>query len=117
MPLLNMFIAIVASIIVIALLARYLPRTSILPPIRPDDLKSAGPVAWLARRDNSPLRSRSARDARHGAVPSCDPAAKARFADHVVDVVTEGEFIAAANTGHRHSNGRNASGGESALLV
>src|SRR5439155_267961 len=58
MPLLNMFIAIVGAFIVIALLARYLPRTSIYPPATTrmnstwspsDNDRSAHSWRWTAR--------------------------------------------------------------------
>ena len=50
------------------------------------------------------------------ALTTLRPSGKARFADHVVDVVTEGEFIAAETPVTRDSNGRDACGSETAWL-
>ena len=92
-PLLNLFIAIVGSFIVIALLARYLPRTSIyrrfalMTQIRPVH-------RWPVNRDISRLGSTLTPGMQGTAITVLRPSGKARFADHIVDVVTEGEFIA-----------------------
>ena len=93
MPLLNMFIAIMGSFIIIALLARYLPRTSIYRRFALMDSNPPGPsLAGI------PLRRATALALTPGmqgtAVTVLRPSGKARFADHVVDVVTEGEFVA-----------------------
>ena len=92
-PLLNMFIAIVGSFIVIALLARYLPRTSIYRRFALIDSNPPGPsLAGTPRQFATAL---ALTPGTHGtAVTVLRPSGKARFADHVVDVVTEGEFIA-----------------------
>jgi membrane-bound serine protease (ClpP class) len=92
-PLLNMFIAIVGSFIVIALLARYLPRTSIYRRFALMDSNPPGPsLAGIPRQFATAL---ALTPGTHGtAVTVLRPSGKARFADHVVDVVTEGEFIA-----------------------
>ena len=91
-PLLNMFIAIVGSFIVIVLLARYLPRTSIYRRFALMDSNPPGPSLVGLRRQFA-----TALDLTPGmqgiAVTVLRPSGKARFADHVVDVVTEGEFI------------------------
>ena len=93
MPLLNMFIAIVGSFIIIALLARYLPRTSIYRRFALMDSTPPGPSL-----DGAPRQFATALALTPGmqgtAVTVLRPSGKARFADHVVDVVTEGEFIA-----------------------
>jgi membrane-bound serine protease (ClpP class) len=92
-PLLNMFIAIVGSLIVIALLARYLPRTSIYRRFALMDSNPPGPsLAGVPRQFVTTLAL--APGMQGTAVTVLRPSGKARFADHVVDVVTEGEFIA-----------------------
>src|SRR5881394_3456385 len=93
MPLLNMFIAIVGSFIIIALLARYLPRTSIYRRFALIDSNPPGPsLAGATRQFATALAL--APGMQGIAVTVLRPSGKARFADHVVDVVTEGEFIA-----------------------
>jgi membrane-bound serine protease (ClpP class) len=93
LPLLNLFIAIVASAVVIALLARYLPRTSFYRRFALMSSSPAGPS--LA---GAPRQFATALDLAPGmqgtSVTVLRPSGKARFTDHVVDVVTEGEFIA-----------------------
>jgi membrane-bound serine protease (ClpP class) len=92
-PLLNMFIALVGAFIVIALLARYLPRTSFYRRFALIDSNPPGPSLAGASRQFAtafPL----APGTQGTAVTVLRPSGKARFADHVVDVVTEGEFIA-----------------------
>src|SRR6266513_1183268 len=92
-PLLNMFIAIVGSFIVIALLARYLPRTSIYRRFALIDSNPPGPSLVGAPRQFATGLARTP-GTQGTAVTVLRPSGKARFADHVVDVVTEGEFIA-----------------------
>jgi len=93
MPLLNMFIAIVGSFIVIALLARYLPRTSIYRRFALMDSNPPGPsLAGVPRQFATALAL--APGMQGTAITVLRPSGKARFADHVVDVVSEGEFIA-----------------------
>src|SRR5437016_2712268 len=93
MPLLNMFIAIVGSFIVIALLARYLPRTSIYRRFALMDSNPPGPsLAGVPRQFATALALTPGTQGT--AVTVLRPSGKARFADRVVDVVTEGEFIA-----------------------
>jgi membrane-bound serine protease (ClpP class) len=92
-PLLNMFIAIVSAFIIIALLARYLPRTSIYRRFALMDSNPPGPsLAGVPRQFATALAL--APGMQGTAVTVLRPSGKARFADHVVDVVTEGEFIA-----------------------
>jgi membrane-bound serine protease (ClpP class) len=91
-PLLNMFIAIVGSFIVIVLLARYLPRTSFYRRFALVDSNPPGPsLAGAPRQFATALAL--APGMQGTAVTVLRPSGKARFADHVVDVVTEGEFI------------------------
>jgi membrane-bound serine protease (ClpP class) len=93
MPLLNMFIAIVGSFIIIALLARYLPRTSIYRRFALMDSNPPGPsLAGVPRQFATALALTPGMQGT--AVTVLRPSGKARFSDHVVDVVTEGEFIA-----------------------
>jgi membrane-bound serine protease (ClpP class) len=93
MPLLNMFIAIVGSFIIIALLARYLPRTSIYRRFALMDSNPPGPsLAGVPRQFVTALALTPGMQGM--SVTVLRPSGKARFADHVVDVVTEGEFIA-----------------------
>jgi membrane-bound serine protease (ClpP class) len=92
-PLLNMFIAIVGALIVIALLARYLPRTSIYRRFALMDSNPPGPsLAGIPRQFATALAL--APGTQGTAITVLRPSGKARFADHVIDVVTEGEFIA-----------------------
>src|SRR5213592_3397737 len=91
-PLLNMFIALVGALIVIGLLARYLPRTSFYRRFALIDSNPPGPsLAGAPRHFASALAL--APGMQGTAVTVLRPSGKARFADHVVDVVTEGEFI------------------------
>ena len=91
-PLLNMFIAIAGSFIAIALLARYLPRTSFYRRFALIDSNPPGPsLAGVPRQFATALAL--APGTQGTAVTVLRPSGKARFADHVVDVVTEGEFI------------------------
>jgi membrane-bound serine protease (ClpP class) len=93
MPLLNMFIAILGSFVVIALLARYLPRTSIYRRFALMDSNPPGPsLAGVPRQFATAVALTPGMQGT--AVTVLRPSGKARFADHVVDVVTEGEFVA-----------------------
>ena len=93
MPLLNMFIAIIGSFIIIALLVRYLPRTSIYRRFALMDSSPPGPsLAGVPRQFATAIALTPGMQGT--AVTVLRPSGKARFADHVVDVVTGGEFIA-----------------------
>src|SRR4029079_5450713 len=92
-PLLNMFIALIGAFLVIALLARYLPRTSFYRRFALIDSSPSGPSLAGAPRHFATAQALA--PGMHGtAVTILRPSGKARFADHIVDVVTEGEFIA-----------------------
>lgn len=93
MPLLNMFIAIVGSLLIIALLARYLPRTSIYRRFALMESNPSGPSLAGAPRQFATALALTP-GAEGTSVTVLRPSGKARFADHLVDVVTEGEFIA-----------------------
>ena len=91
-PLLNMLIAIVGASIVIVLLARYLPRTSFYRRFALIDSNPPGPsLAGAPRQFATALALAPGMNGT--AVTVLRPSGKARFADHLVDVVTEGEFI------------------------
>src|ERR1041385_4498184 len=92
-PLLNMFIALVGALIVIALLARYLPRTSLYRRFALIDSSPPGPSLVGAPRHFATALA-LAPGMQGTAITVLRPSGKARFADHVVDVVTAGEFIA-----------------------
>ena len=92
MPLLNLFLALIGAAIVIALLAKYLPKTSIyrrfaLMTANPPGPSLAGvPREFATALDLSP-------GAEGVSLSILRPSGKARFLDQTVDVITEGEFI------------------------
>jgi membrane-bound serine protease (ClpP class) len=93
LPLLNLFIAIAAAAIVIVILARYLPRTSFYRRFALMTSNPPGPSLAGAPREFATALALS--PGMEGiSVSILRPSGKARFADHVVDVITEGEFIA-----------------------
>ena len=91
-PLLNLFLALIGAAIVISLLARYLPRTSVyrrfaLITSNPPGPSLAGiPREFAAAIDLSPGMEGVS-------LSILRPSGKARFLDQTVDVVTQGEFI------------------------
>ena len=93
-PLRNLAITLVAAVGLILVLARYLPKTSLYRRFALMTMIPSGPSLAGAPREFA-----TALDVTPGmqgtAQTSLRPSGKARFADHVVDVVTEGEFIAA----------------------
>jgi membrane-bound serine protease (ClpP class) len=93
MPLINLFIAIVAAMIVIAILARFLPRTGLYRRFALMTSNPPGPSLVGVPREfvtAFPLTPGTLGTA----LTILRPSGNARFGDHVVDVVTEGEFIA-----------------------
>src|SRR5438874_3004197 len=94
MPLLKLFVATIAAAIVIAILARYLPRTSLYRRFALITSNPPGPSLVGAPREFATAFALTP-GARGTAITILRPSGKARFADQVVDVVTEGEFIAA----------------------
>lgn len=92
-PLLNLVIALVASVIAIAVLARFLPRTSLYKRFALMASNPAGPSLTGAPREFATALA-LAPGTQGTALTMLRPSGKARFADHVVDVVTEGEFVA-----------------------
>jgi membrane-bound serine protease (ClpP class) len=93
LPLLNLFLAIVAAAIVISLLARFLPRTSVYRRFALMTTNPPGPSLAGAPREFATALALSP-GTRGTSLTVLRPSGKARFADSVVDVVTEGEFIA-----------------------
>jgi membrane-bound serine protease (ClpP class) len=91
-PLLNMFVALVGSVIAIALLARYLPRTSFYRRFALMDSNPPGPSLSGAPRQFATALA-LVPGMQGTAITVLRPGGKARFSDHVVDVVTQGEFI------------------------
>jgi membrane-bound serine protease (ClpP class) len=93
-PLRNLFLTLVAATILIMVLARYLPKTSLyrrfaLMTTNPPGPSLAGPPREFATAlDVMPGMQGTAQT-------TLRPSGKGRFANHVVDVVTEGEFIPA----------------------
>src|SRR6266446_1551499 len=92
-PLLNLFLAIVAAAIVITLLARYLPRTSIYRRFALITSNPPGPsLSGTPREFAIPVALSPGTQG--VSLSILRPSGKARFADHIVDVITQGEFIA-----------------------
>src|SRR5437899_3805696 len=91
-PLLNLFLALIGAAIVIGLLARYLPRTSVyrrfaLMTSNPPGPSLAGvPREFATAIDLSPGTEGIS-------LSVLRPSGKARFLDQIIDVVTQGEFI------------------------
>jgi len=92
-PMLNLSIAIIASMIVIALLARYLPRTSFYRRFALMAANPSGPSFSAPREFVTGLPI--SLGAKGTAVTMLRPSGKGRFGDQLVDVVTAGEFISA----------------------
>ncbi|MEY2550724.1 MAG: hypothetical protein QOG12_868, partial [Verrucomicrobiota bacterium] len=93
-PVRNLFFSLVAAVAIIMVLARYLPQTSLYRRFALMTTNPPGPS--LA---GAPRQFATAIDLTPGmpgtAQTMLRPSGKARFADHLVDVVTEGEFVAA----------------------
>jgi membrane-bound serine protease (ClpP class) len=92
-PLLNLFLAMLGAAVAIALLARYLPRTSIYRRFALMTANPPGPSLSGAPRQFATALSLSP-GAQGVSLSILRPSGKARFADHVVDVVTQGEYVA-----------------------
>lgn len=92
-PVMNLSIALVASILVIAILARYLPRTSLYRRFALMTANPSGPSFSAPREFETGLPI--APGAKGIAVTTLRPSGKAQFGDRVVDVVTGGEFLTA----------------------
>ena len=96
-PLMNLTIALVATVIVALLLVRFLPRTTVYKRFVLSADVPSGPSLGGTVRDFAPAFD-PAPGSEGKALTTLRPSGKARFAEHVVDVVTEGEFIAAETT-------------------
>jgi membrane-bound serine protease (ClpP class) len=93
-PLMNLMIALIVTVVVALLLMRFLPRTAVYKRfVLAADIPS-GPSLSGSTRDFAPAYDPSP-GTEGKALTMLRPSGKARFEDHVVDVVTEGEFIAA----------------------
>ena len=92
-PLRNLFLALVSSAVAIALLARYLPRTSFYRRFALMTSNPSGPSLTGAPREFATALEISP-GMQGMALSILRPSGKARFADHVIDVVTQGEYIA-----------------------
>ncbi|MGI8957471.1 MAG: NfeD family protein [Chthoniobacterales bacterium] len=92
-PLLNMFLTFLGAAILIALLARFLPQTSIYRRFILSTSNPPGPsLAGLPRSFATALPLAPGMQGR--SLTILRPSGKAEFDNNVVDVVTEGEFIA-----------------------
>ena len=93
-PLRNLFITLVAAVLVIMVLARYLPKTNLYRRFALMTTNPPGPsLAGVPREFATALNLTPGMEGT--AQTMLRPSGKARFADHVVDVVTEGEFVSA----------------------
>jgi membrane-bound serine protease (ClpP class) len=92
-PLLNLFLALVSAAIVMTLLARYLPRTSLYRRFALITSNPPGPSLSGAPREFATALHLSP-GMQGVALSILRPSGKARFAGRIVDVVTEGEFVA-----------------------
>jgi membrane-bound serine protease (ClpP class) len=93
-PVANLLLALVASAIVIWILARYLPRTSLY---RRFALMTSNPpgTSMSGVTISVPQSVHLAPGMRGTALSVLRPSGKAKFAEQIVDVVTQGEFISA----------------------
>src|SRR4051812_15847297 len=93
-PLRNLFITLLAAVAVIMVLARFLPKTNLYRRFALMTTNPPGPsLAGIPREFATSLDLVPGMEGM--AQTMLRPSGKARFADHVVDVVTDGEFIAA----------------------
>jgi membrane-bound serine protease (ClpP class) len=83
-----------AATVAIMILARYLPRTNFYRRFALMTTNPPGPSLAGAPREFATALA-LAPGMEGAALTTLRPSGKARFADHVVDVVTEGEFIPA----------------------
>ncbi|MFL6590041.1 MAG: NfeD family protein [Chthoniobacterales bacterium] len=93
-PLRNLFITLLAAVAVIMVLARFLPKTNLYRRFALMTTNPPGPsLAGIPREFATSLDLVPGMEGM--AQTMLRPSGKARFADHVVDVVTEGEFVSA----------------------
>ncbi len=94
LPLVNLSIALIAAAIVIGILARYLPRTSFYRRFALVTSNPSGTSMAASGREFAATAIPISAGMRGIAMSILRPSGKARFADHIVDVITQGEFIA-----------------------
>ena len=92
LPLLNLFLALIGAAIGIALLARYLPKTSIYRRFALVTANPPGPSLAGTPRDFATSLDLPA-GAEGVSLSILRPSGKAKFLDQIIDVVTQGEFI------------------------
>lgn len=92
-PVTNLFITVLLAAIVISVLAKFLPRTSIYRRFILSTVISPGPSLGEPVRTFVPAAA-IAPGMLGRSLTNLRPSGKAQFEDRVVDVVTEGEFIA-----------------------
>lgn len=93
-PVLNLLGAVIAAVIAIMVLARFLPRTSVYRRfVLSADIPSGPSLAAAPHEFATALHVSPGAEGR--ALTTLRPSGKARFGEHVVDVVTEGEFVPA----------------------
>src|SRR5712691_4791910 len=91
-PLLNLFLALIGAAIVITLLARYLPRTSVYRRFALMTSNPPGPsLAGIPREFATAINLSPGTEGISLSI--LRPSGKARFLDQIIDVVTQGEFI------------------------
>ncbi len=91
-PLRNLFIALIAAVIVIWLLAKYLPKTSIYRRFALLTANPPGPsLAGVPREFATTVELSPGTEGTSMSI--LRPSGKARFLDQIIDVVTQGEFI------------------------
>ncbi len=94
LPLWNLLLAVIASAVVIALLGRYLPRTSFYRRFALMTSNPPGPSFSRTAGEFSGNSSLALGDT-GAAVTTLRPSGKAQIGERVVDVITAGEYIAA----------------------
>jgi membrane-bound serine protease (ClpP class) len=91
-PLLNLFLALIGAAIVITILARYLPRTSIYRRFALMTANPPGPsLAGIPREFTTAVELAPGTEGVSMSI--LRPSGKAKFLDQIIDVVTQGEFI------------------------
>jgi len=91
-PLRNIFIALILAAIAIAMLAKYLPRTSFYRRFALMTTNPPGPSLAGAPREFATALELSP-GTEGVSLSILRPSGKARFLDQIIDVVTQGEFI------------------------
>lgn len=92
-PLVNLSLALLAAIVVISIIARYLPRTSFYGRFALSTANPVGP-SFTSAQTQFVSPGGIAAGMTGMTMSILRPSGKARFAGHIVDVVTQGEFIA-----------------------